>query len=159
MVCWGDSNRSVLMRVPLGWIAKTNMIKDANPQERGDVPYIPGKQTVELRSQDGSADLYHLMAAIIMAAKEGILAEDSLEKANKIFEFFNVNGIDAIIDDMDENLSSKIKKFNLIGVPFQIIIGKKSDGDLLEFKEIGKDPQNLTLDQILKILIKQKEKN
>jgi prolyl-tRNA synthetase len=60
---------------------------------------------------------------------------------------------------MDENLSSKIKKFNLIGVPFQIIIGKKSDGDLLEFKEIGKDPQNLTLDQILKILIKQKEKN
>ena len=83
----------------------------------------------------------------------------SLKKANKIFEFFNVNGIDAIIDDMDENLSSKIKKFNLIGVPFQIIIGKKSDGDLLEFKEIGKDPQNLTLDQILKILIKQKEKN
>jgi prolyl-tRNA synthetase len=61
----------------------------------------------------------------------------TLEKANKIFEFFNVNGIDAIIDDMDENLSSKIKKFNLIGVPFQIIIGKKSDGDLLEFKEIG----------------------
>ena len=83
----------------------------------------------------------------------------TLEKANKIFEFFNVNGIDAIIDDMDENLSSKIKKFNLIGVPFQIIIGKKSDGDLLEFKEIDKDPQNLTLDQILKILIKQKEKN
>ena len=83
----------------------------------------------------------------------------TLEKANKIFEFFNVNGIDVIIDDMDENLSSKIKKFNLIGVPFQIIIGKKSDGDLLEFKEIGKDPQNLTLDQILKILIKQKEKN
>ena len=83
----------------------------------------------------------------------------TLEKANKIFEFFNVNGIDTIIDDMDENLSSKIKKFNLIGVPFQIIIGKKSDGDLLEFKEIGKDPQNLTLDQILKILIKQKEKN
>ncbi|MBC8294861.1 MAG: proline--tRNA ligase [Pelagibacterales bacterium] len=82
----------------------------------------------------------------------------TLEKANKIFEFFNVNGIDAIIDDMDENLSAKIKKFNLIGVPFQIIIGKKSDGDLLEFKEIGKDPQNLTLDQILKILIKQKEK-
>ena len=83
----------------------------------------------------------------------------TLEKANKIFEFFNVNGIDAIIDDMDENLSSKIKKFNLIGAPYQIIIGKKSDGDLLEFKEIGKDPQNLTLDQILKILIKQKEKN
>ena len=83
----------------------------------------------------------------------------TLEKANKIFEFFNVNGIDAIIDDMDENLSSKIKKFNLIGVPYQIIIGKKSEGDLLEFKEIGKDPKNLTIDQITKILTELKAKN
>ena len=67
--------------------------------------------------------------------------------------------IDAIIDDMDENLSSKIKKFNLIGVPYQIILGKKSDGDLLEFKEIGKDPKNLTIDQITQILTEQKLKN
>jgi glutamine synthetase len=43
MVCWGDSNRSVLVRVPLGWIAKTNMIKDANPQERGNVPLYTWK--------------------------------------------------------------------------------------------------------------------
>ena len=83
----------------------------------------------------------------------------TLEKANKIFEFFNVNGIDAIIDDMDENLSSKIKKFNLIGVPFQIIIGKKSDGDLLEFKEIGKETQKIKLSEIIKIIKEEKAKN
>ena len=28
---------------------------------------------------------------------------------------------------------------NLIGAPYQIIIGKQTDGDLLEFKEIGKE--------------------
>ncbi len=89
MVCWGDSNRSVLVRVPLGWIAKTNMIKDANPQEKGDVPYIPGKQTVEFRVADGSADLYHLMAALIMAAKEGLLSKDSLKRARDLY--INVN--------------------------------------------------------------------
>jgi len=89
MVCWGDSNRSVLVRVPLGWVAKTNMIKDANPQERGEVPYIPGKQTVEFRVPDGSADLYHLMAALIMAAKEGMLSKDSLETARELY--INVN--------------------------------------------------------------------
>jgi len=89
MVCWGDSNRSVLVRVPLGWIAKTNMIKDANPQERGEVPYIPGKQTVEFRVPDGSADLYHLMAALILAAKEGLLSKNSLEKARDLY--INVN--------------------------------------------------------------------
>ncbi len=61
MVCWGDSNRSVLVRVPLGWIAKTSMIKNANPQERGEVPYVTGKQTAEFRVPDGSADLYHFL--------------------------------------------------------------------------------------------------
>ena len=51
-----------------------------------------------------------------------------------------------------------MKKFNLIGVPYQILIGKRFDGDLLEFLEVGKDPQNLSLEQISNILIKQKEK-
>ncbi len=90
MVCWGDSNRSVLVRVPLGWIAKTNMIKDVNPQERGDVPYIPGKQTVEFRVPDGSADLYHLMAAMILASKEGIASKDSLKRARDLYVNFNI---------------------------------------------------------------------
>ena len=47
----------------------------------------------------------------------------------------------------------------MIGVPYQIILGKKSDGDLLEFKEIGKDPKSLTIDQITQILTEQKLKN
>ena len=83
----------------------------------------------------------------------------SLDKATEIFKHFKKNNIDTIIDDMDENLSSKIKKFNLIGVPYQIIIGKNFDGNLLEFKEIGEDPKSLTLNQITKILTEQKEKN
>ncbi len=83
----------------------------------------------------------------------------SLEKATKIFNHLQKNDIDTIIDDTDENLSSKIKKFNLIGVPYQIILGKKSEGDILEFKEIGKEPQNLTIEQITEILTKLKEKN
>ena len=57
-----------------------------------------------------------------------------------------------------ENYSSKMKKFNLIGVPYQIIIGKKSEGDLFEFKEIGKESQNLSIDQISELINKQKEK-
>jgi prolyl-tRNA synthetase len=85
--------------------------------------------------------------------------KSALDKATSLFKHFENNNIDTIIDDMDENLSSKIKKFNLIGVPYQIILGKKSDGDLLEFKEIGKDPKSLTIDQITQILTEQKLKN
>ncbi len=90
MVCWGDSNRSVLVRVPLGWIAKTSMIKDANPQERGEVPYVEGKQTAELRVPDGSADLYHLIAGMILAAKEGIQNSDSLKSAEQLYVNVNI---------------------------------------------------------------------
>tara|TARA_B100000029_G_scaffold238068_1_gene235118 strand:+ start:8930 stop:10252 length:1323 start_codon:yes stop_codon:yes gene_type:complete len=80
----------------------------------------------------------------------------NLDKANNIFNFLKERKIEAIIDDTDENFSSKIKKFNLLGIPFQIMIGKKSEGDLFEFKEIGKDTQNIKLDKIAEIINKKK---
>ena len=83
----------------------------------------------------------------------------NLEKAEKIYKFLESKKIDTIVDDTDENFSSKMKKFNLIGVPYQVIIGKKSEGDLFEFKEIGKESQNLSIDQISELINKQKEKN
>ena len=76
---------------------------------------------------------------------------------NAVFEL-KKNNIDVLLDDTDEHLSAKFKKFDLIGVPYQILLGKKSDGDLLEFREIGKDPQNLSIEQITKFLTEQKEK-
>ena len=82
----------------------------------------------------------------------------NLEKAKNIYNFLKNKNIDVILDDTDENFSSKMKKFNLIGVPYQILLGKKSSGDLVEFIETGKDSQNLSLEQIVKILTEQKEK-
>ncbi|HBF89252.1 MAG TPA: glutamine synthetase [Bacteroidales bacterium] len=89
-ICWGDRNRSVLVRVPLGWIAKTSMIKNANPQEKDPVPYIPGKQTVELRSPDGSANVYSLLAGIVIAAQHGLEMPNSLEIAKKLYVDVNI---------------------------------------------------------------------
>jgi prolyl-tRNA synthetase len=81
----------------------------------------------------------------------------NLEKANKLYNLLSKNKIDAIIDDTDESFSSKIKKFNLIGIPNQIMIGKKSEGDIFEYNEIGKDTQNLPINQIAEIIINQKK--
>ena len=80
----------------------------------------------------------------------------TLDKAININKELIKNNIDALIDDTDENYSSKIKKMNLIGAPYQIIIGKKSEGDLLEFKEIGEETQNLSLTKIIETIKKQK---
>ena len=76
----------------------------------------------------------------------------NLEKALNIHEHLKSKNIDTIIDDTDESISSKMKKFNLIGVPFQIIIGKKSEDDLVEFKEIGKDATKTKMEEIYKII-------
>ena len=81
----------------------------------------------------------------------------NFEKALNIYKYLNEKKIDSIIDDTDENFSSKIKKFNLIGIPFQVMIGKKSEGDLFEFNEIGKEVKNLSIEDIAKIIINKKK--
>ena len=76
----------------------------------------------------------------------------NLEKSMKIYNFLKNNKIDTILDDTYESISSKMKKFNLIGIPFQIIIGKKSDEETFEFKKIGEEPKNLKIEEIVKII-------
>ena len=83
----------------------------------------------------------------------------ALEKANSINDKLIKNNIEAIIDDTDENFSSKIKKMNLIGAPFQIIIGKQTEGDLVEFKETGQESKKLKLEEVIKIIKEEKVKN
>jgi len=83
----------------------------------------------------------------------------TLEKAKKIYAELNKNNIDTIVDDTDENYSSKIKKMNLIGVPYQIIIGKKTGGELVEFKRTGDELSlELPLKDIIKIIKEEKAK-
>ena len=82
-----------------------------------------------------------------------------LDKANNILLELKKNNIEAIIDDTDENISKKNKKMNLIGAPFQIIIGKQVEGDKLEFKEVDGVTQKIELKDIIKIINKQKVNN
>ena len=83
----------------------------------------------------------------------------NLQRATNIYNDLIKNNLDVLIDDTDENLSSKIKKFNLLGIPFQIIIGKQTENDLIEFKEAGETSQKIKLSEIIKIVKKRKEEN
>tara|TARA_B100000965_G_scaffold309856_1_gene269161 strand:+ start:16 stop:876 length:861 start_codon:yes stop_codon:yes gene_type:complete len=76
----------------------------------------------------------------------------NLEIGVKIYNTLKENNLDVLIDDTDENLSSKIKKFNLLGIPYQIIIGKNFNEKKIEFKEIGKDPIFISLEEVIKII-------
>ena len=74
--------------------------------------------------------------------------QESLIKAHKVYKDLKKYNIDALLDDVDENMSTKFKKHDLIGIPFQIIIGSKSEGDKFEFKEINKEAIILSLNEI-----------
>ena len=85
-ICWGDRNRSALVRVPLGWQGKNEMIYHANPDiAREDDGNFSVRQTVEFRAPDGSADIYLLMAGLTVAARYGFEMKGALEYAEKTY--------------------------------------------------------------------------
>jgi glutamine synthetase len=89
-ICWGDRNRSVLIRVPLGWNGATNMIKDANPADNAEYPRMPSKQTIEIRSPDSSADIYKLFAGLVIATEHGLGMANGLKNAEDLYVDYNI---------------------------------------------------------------------
>ena len=74
--------------------------------------------------------------------------KENLEKAKNIYKELKKQNIDVLLDDVEENMSNKFKKHDLIGIPYQIIIGSMSEGDQVEFKELNLKSEILSLDKI-----------
>jgi glutamine synthetase len=89
-ICWGDRNRSVLVRVPLGWSGVKNMVSQVNPLEKEEMKDASGKQTVEFRAPDGSADIYQLLAGLTVAVRHGLMMKNALEIAGKTYVDVNI---------------------------------------------------------------------
>ncbi|MBU1368687.1 MAG: glutamine synthetase family protein [Bacteroidetes bacterium] len=147
-ICWGDRNRSVLVRVPLGWTTAKDMIADANPQEIPVKLDFSQKQTVEFRAPDGSADIYLLMAGLTVAAHHGLEMEDGLAFADKTYVDVNI---------FDE--AHKAKQEQLEQLPTSC----EESADALEkhqemYKKNGVFPDNI-LQYIIKNLRSFKDKN
>jgi glutamine synthetase len=89
-ICWSDMNRSAMIRVPLGWSQVNNLAGILNPQQHGSLENVEGRQTVELRSPDGSAIVHLLLAGIAMAAEWGLTHAESLAMAEKLYVAGNI---------------------------------------------------------------------
>ena len=74
--------------------------------------------------------------------------KENLQKAEKVYKELKKQNIDVLLDDVDENMSNKFKKHDLIGIPYQIIIGSKSENDKFEFKELNFKSEMLGLEKI-----------
>ncbi|MDD3933393.1 glutamine synthetase family protein [Methanoculleus sp. UBA303] len=89
-ICWGDRNRSVVVRVPLGWIGADGMTHDANPCEDRCREERPSKQTFEYRVADGSADPYLIVAGLVVASLHGIEMPGALDAAERLYVSGNI---------------------------------------------------------------------
>ena len=89
-ICWSDMNRSAMIRVPLAWATVENLAKRLNPSQKEPFEEKQGRQTVELRSPDGSAIAHLLLAGITMAAEWGITHEESERLANDLYVAGNI---------------------------------------------------------------------
>ena len=74
--------------------------------------------------------------------------KENLVKAENVYKELKKQNIDVLLDDVDENMSNKFKKHDLIGIPFQIIIGSKSEENKFEFKELNSKSEMLSLEDI-----------
>ena len=74
--------------------------------------------------------------------------KDNLIKAEKIYNDLKKQNIDVLLDDVDESMSNKFKKHDLIGIPYQIIIGSKSSENEFEFKDINSESSFMSLEEI-----------
>ena len=88
--------------------------------------------------------------AIINLGKKS--ENETKAKAQNVYDKLKENHFDVLLDDTDESPASKFKNFDLIGIPYQIIIGSKQQADEYEFKEVGFDKQIVSLDFIIKKL-------
>lgn len=112
-LCWSYSNRSALVRVPLGWINREDMAAKANPGEKVLNKDFSGKQTFEWRASDATADIYLLMAALCCAARHGLECENALDIAEKTYVGLGVNihsKDNASIKDALEQLPASCEK-------------------------------------------------
>ena len=79
-----------MIRVPLAWATVGNLAQRLNPLQQSPFSETHGRQTVELRSPDGSAIAHLLLAGITIAAEWGLSHPESERKANDLYVAGNI---------------------------------------------------------------------
>ena len=78
--------------------------------------------------------------------------EEKVEMANKIYETLQSEGINAILDDRENlNIGAKIKDCKVLGTPYLIVLGDKTEGENLELENTKTgEKENITLEELIK---------
>ena len=61
--------------------------------------------------------------------------DDQVRVANELYEFLTSKGYDVLLDDRDARAGFKFKDMDLIGIPKRIVVGKRANEGIVEFKK------------------------
>jgi glutamine synthetase len=149
-ICWGDRNRSALVRVPLGWTTgSNNMLSNANPLEKNEKADYSYKQTIEIRCPDGSADVYLLLAGLAVAARHGFEMENAVQYAKELYVKVNIHQDEhkALQDKLDHLPAScvesaeRLSQHRTIYEKYGVFVPRLIDGLIANLKK--HDDKNL----------------
>jgi glutamine synthetase len=99
-IFWSDLNRNALIRVPLAWNTTDNLADRINPPSPSPNINHVNRQTVELRSPDGSALVHLLLAGITLATDWAFADDESLVLAEKYYLDKDETAEEGILDSL-----------------------------------------------------------
>ncbi len=78
--------------------------------------------------------------------------EEKVKQANELYETLKKAGIESILDDRkDISIGAKMKDCKVLGTPYMIVIGDKTEGDNLELEYIKTEEKEiLTVEELIK---------
>ncbi|OPX22976.1 MAG: hypothetical protein B1H03_03055 [Planctomycetales bacterium 4484_113] len=101
-ICWGETNRSALVRIPLSWFGVSGMVARANPRDPDARKWESvSMQTLEWRASDGSADVHQLVAGLASAILHGHSDAAAVARAKNLHIEGNLFDDDAQVDRLD----------------------------------------------------------
>lgn len=119
-VCWSEMNRSAMIRVPLAWTNVGKLSDKINPTSSNEQPCDDCRQTVELRTPDGSANVHLLLAGITKSALWAFEnQETALDLAAKHYVTGNIHdnpefaNLPEISDSCESSADALLKDKNL----------------------------------------------
>jgi len=84
--------------------------------------------------EDGIIWPYEIAPFHVMVIPVNVKKDEIRNTAEEIYETLQREGFDVIIDDRNARPGFKFKDADLIGIPFQVIVGKKASEGIVEIK-------------------------
>ncbi|MBQ6840565.1 MAG: proline--tRNA ligase [Bacilli bacterium] len=76
--------------------------------------------------------------------------EEQVRLGNELYDKLNEKGIEVLLDDRNERAGVKFKDMDLIGIPVRVVVGKKANEGIVEYKERANDTvEELSIDELL----------